>query len=163
MDKLKDKSNVYMQFKRELATGLLLGENITDLAKRIEKVVGTNHNASVKIARTETTRVQNVSRMDSFKYAQDKGVEIEKEWISTIDKRTRKSHRGLMGQVRKLNEKFSNGLMYPGEPVDRPYEVMNCRCTMVSKIVGLKEGKKIKEVEENISKLSFEEWGDKYA
>ena len=163
IDNLKDKSNVYMQLKRELGAGLLQGESIFYLSKRIEKVLNVSHNSSVTMAITETTRIQNSARMDSFEFAETKGIKVKKEWISTIDKRTRKSHRRLMGEVRELDQKFSNGLMYPGDPNGKAEEVIKCRCTMVSKLVDIEETKKELDIDKNIAKLSFEEWGEKYA
>ena len=163
IDNLKDKSNVYMQLKRELATGLLQGENITKLAKRMEKVLNVSHNSSITMARTETTRIEGSARMDSFQFAKTKGIKVKKEWISTIDKRTRKSHRRLMGEVRDLDQKFSNGLMYPGDPNGKAEEVIKCRCTMVSKLVDLEETRKELELDEKIKKMSFEQWGKEYA
>ena len=59
------------------------------------------------------------------------GVEVQKEWMATLDSRTRESHRNLDGERRELDERFSNGLMYPGASGSAK-EVYNCRCTMVS-------------------------------
>lgn len=160
IDNLKDKAIVYSQFKRELAKGLLQGESITKLAKRIEKVVNTNHNSSLAIARTETTRVENVARLDTFKFAEDKNIKIKKQWISTIDKRTRKSHRRLMQEVRNVDEKFSNGLMFPGDNQGRIEETINCRCTMISIFPNLEQTQKELELDEKIKNMSFEEWQD---
>jgi len=163
IDKLKDKGNIYSQLKRELSVGLLQGESITNLAKRMEKVLNISHNSSITMARTETTRIESSARMDSFEFAETKGIKVKKEWISTIDKRTRKSHRRLMGEIREIDEKFSNGLMYPGDPNGKAEEVIRCRCTMVSKLVDLEETRKELELDERIKKMSFEEWGVEYA
>lgn len=52
-----------------------------------------------------------------------------KQWDAALDSRTRDSHARLDGEIRELDEKFSNGLMFPGDPSGRPEEVINCRCT----------------------------------
>ena len=55
------------------------------------------------------------------------GVEVQKEWVATLDVRTRPSHRAFDGQRRDLDEAFSNGLQYPGAS-GNPAERWNCRC-----------------------------------
>ena len=58
---------------------------------------------------------------------------IVKQWDATLDKRTRDSHAQVDGEIRELDEKFSNGLMYPGDPNGRPEEVINCRCALLQR------------------------------
>ena len=55
----------------------------------------------------------------------------KKEWLATMDDRTRESHADLNGEVRELDKDFSNGLAYPGEPSGDPEEIINCRCTIL--------------------------------
>ena len=52
------------------------------------------------------------------------------EWIATADSRTRESHVELDGEVVGINEPFSNGLDYPGDPAGDAAETINCRCTI---------------------------------
>jgi uncharacterized protein with gpF-like domain len=56
--------------------------------------------------------------------------------MATLDSRTRDSHRLMDGETVGVNEEFSNGLMYPGDPSGDPSEVYNCRCTVVSVVDG---------------------------
>jgi uncharacterized protein with gpF-like domain len=56
---------------------------------------------------------------------------VDKEWISVNDRRRRASHAVLEGQVREVNEPFSNGLMFPGDPNGSADETINCRCNIV--------------------------------
>ena len=60
---------------------------------------------------------------------QAKGADVLKQWDATLDGRTRESHRRVDGEIRELDEKFSNGLMFPGDPSGGAAEVVNCRCT----------------------------------
>ena len=55
-------------------------------------------------------------------------ISIKKKWISVMDERTRESHRKINGQIRNINELYSNGLMYPGDPDGSSEETINCRC-----------------------------------
>lgn len=60
------------------------------------------------------------------------GIKLKKEWLATLDGRTRHSHAALDGEKVGTDEKFSNGCRFPGDPQGRPGEVYNCRCTMVA-------------------------------
>lgn len=57
--------------------------------------------------------------------------ELEKEWMATLDGRTRHSHAVLDGEHVPNNKKFSNGCRFPGDPQGPAAEVYNCRCTLV--------------------------------
>ena len=51
-----------------------------------------------------------------------------KEWIAVMDNRTRDSHREVDGEIKKIEERYSNGLRFPGDPEGPAAEVINCRC-----------------------------------
>lgn len=107
------------------------GDSIPKMAAEIRKVSNRSRANSILVARTETTRIQNISRMDSFHAAERAGVKIRgKEWLATHDDRTRDSHAAIDGEIVGLDEDFSNGLEYPGDPDGEPEEVCNCRCTV---------------------------------
>ena len=86
------------------------------------------------IARTETAGAMNFGSYATYK---TEGVG-KKEWVATMDDRTRDDHADADTQVVGIDEPFGIGdesLMYPGDPDGDPGEVINCRCT-VSPIVG---------------------------
>lgn len=121
----------------ELLQGILQGESIPDIAKRMRNVEKMNKRASMNYARTMTTGAENAGRIDSYKRAQDMGIDVGPAWMATLDGRTRDSHRHLDGERRnEKTGKFSNGCRYPGDPQGRPEEVYNCRCTLVAQIKG---------------------------
>lgn len=80
------------------------------------------------IIRTETVRSVNVTQMAA---ADNELYEMEKEWIAIEDDRTRPSHShaGVDGEQKPLYEKYSNDLLFPGDPNGDAAEVINCRCT----------------------------------
>ena len=118
--------------------GVLLGESIPKIADRITGTICTfAYNSAVRAARTAMTGACNGGRLAGMQAARSKGIDIQKEWLSTLDGRTRHSHRQMDRQVAPLDEKFENGLMYPGDPKGRPEEVYNCRCTLISNIAGV--------------------------
>lgn len=156
VDVPKDKAWNRKKVKSAITQGVLQGEGVGDVAKRLMAVADMDKRAAVRSARTMLTSIQNQGRVDSYKRAQGMGIAMKKEWMATLDGRTRSSHRQLDGERVKVDEKFSNGLMYPGDPSGPAFEVYNCRCTMIAAIDGVDY-----EQVERASKLggmTYEEW-----
>jgi uncharacterized protein with gpF-like domain len=58
-------------------------------------------------------------------------------WLSSRDSKVRPDHAAADGQTRPVGLPFTVGgveLMYPGDPVGPPGEVVNCRCTMLFEV-----------------------------
>ena len=123
----------------ETLQGILQGESMDKIAKRIMNVQEMNKTQAIRSARTIVTGAENKGRQDSYARAEADGIILQKEWISTNDSRTRHSHAALDGAIVDQDKKFENGLMYPGDPNGRPEEVYNCRCTLVAKVNGFKK------------------------
>ena len=113
--------------------GILQGESMDKIARRMRDVCGMDARAAIRNARTATTGAENAGRLASMNRALGLGVQLKKLWLATRDSRTRDSHVLLDGELREVNEKFSNGCMHPGDPHGAPAEVYNCRCAMRSK------------------------------
>ena len=144
----------------EVLQGIVQGESIPDMSKRIfgeimktsktegltDKEMGAllkrNKDASIRAARTIVTGAENKGRMDSYQRAADDGIIMEKQWMAAIDSRTRHVHVLLNGQRVDVNKPFYSELgkiMYPGDPSAHPSNVYNCRCTMVSRVMGFRK------------------------
>ena len=123
----------------ETLQGILQGESMDKIAKRILNVQKMNETQAIRAARTIITGAENKGRQDSYARAEDDGIILQKEWLATNDGRTRHSHAVLDGVIIDQDKKFDNGLMYPGDPSGRPEEVYNCRCTLVAKVNGFKK------------------------
>lgn len=126
--------------------GILQGESIPNLAKRLRTVIGMNKASSIRNARTAVTGAECKGRQDSYEKATQDGIEIKREWISAIDGRTRHTHRLLDGQLADVNKPFKSefgDIMFPGDPSADPANVYNCRCTIAAKIISI-GGVKIK-------------------
>ena len=122
-----------------LTQAVLQGESIPKVVKRLEIVTGGDHNAAIRNARTMMTGVQNAGRIDAMNRAQDKGIPVRKQWLATIDGRTRHWHRELDGAVEDLDKPFENSIgkiMFPADPDADGANVYNCRCTLLSAIKG---------------------------
>ena len=103
----------------EVLQGILQGDSIPKIAKRLERVENMNKNASFRTARTMVTSAENKGRMDMLENAESEGIMFKKKWISAHDARTRDWHRELDGQLRDKDEPFENSvgkIMYPGDP-----------------------------------------------
>jgi len=111
---------------------ILQGESIDELSKRIARDTCIDAGrSSLLYARTSMTGAQNAGRVERMKEAEEMGIKVQKMWMSTLDSRTRDSHREMDGEVTDTDGKFSNGLEYPGDPRGAGREVYNCRCTLI--------------------------------
>lgn len=143
----------------QLTQGVLLGESIPKIARRVQSVTGSNIATATRTARTAVTGAECAGRMASYKRAKGMGIKLKKEWVSTLDNRTRHSHRQLDGEriENKESAKFSNGCRYPGDPTARYAEICNCRCTVIAAVEGFET-----DDAERWSKLpkgmTYEEW-----
>ena len=82
------------------------------------------------------------------------GIDLEKMWVATVDERTRDSHIMLDGEVVDVDSRFSNGLIGPGDQsTGDPAEYINCRCTTVSVIDGMRYDNA-----ERFTRMDYEEW-----
>ena len=120
-----------------ITQGILQGESVDKIADRLGTVAGMDYRAAMRSARTMCTAAENLGRMDSYHRAQEMGVKMQKEWMSTLDTRTRDSHRLLDGEKVGVDDEFSNGCKFPGDPDAKAGEVYNCRCTLIAAIDGL--------------------------
>lgn len=124
------------QINNAVVQGILQGESLPDIAKRLQAVTDMDNRAALRNARTATTAAQNAGRVDSYKDAEKMGIKLKQQWMATLDGRTRESHRHLDGEVVAVGEKFSNGCEYPGDPSGEPAEIYNCRCTLIAAVEG---------------------------
>lgn len=149
------------QIQSVMTQSILQGESIPKIAKRLAKEVGdSNYKAAVRNARTMTTGAENAGRVDGFEYAQEMGISLQQMWVATLDNHTRISHRHMDGEVVPVGERFSNGLLYPGDPDGEPEEIYNCRCRLIAQIAG--HERNLSDVSGRYSKklgnMSYEEW-----
>lgn len=134
---LYDKTAIKNQMKGELMQGLLRGESINKIARRFKNVSEKSLKDSIRIARTETTRVVNSAKQDILHEGKRLGFKMKKKWVATTDGRVREEHLAMDGVIANEDEPFimPNGdrLMFPGDISlgASPENVINCRCTMI--------------------------------
>lgn len=140
-----------------ITQGILQGESIPKIAKRLERVTNMNTAAAVRNARTMMTSVENKGRQDAYNRLKEKGIDLQEMWMATLDSRTRHSHRALHGTYKdpKTGE-YANGLRYPADPMGDPEEIYNCRCCEIAEVEGLKVG--APNYSPKMGNMTFDEW-----
>jgi SPP1 gp7 family putative phage head morphogenesis protein len=148
------------RFNSTITSGILAGTSNGDIADSLSNVFGMSKNGAIRSARTATTSAENGGTLDSMRRMQDLGLNVKKQWMATLDDRTRDSHRDLDGETQELDDAFSNGLQYPADPTGDPSEVYNCRCTMVSEIDGTSsvDFSDLDMRASNIGDMTYDEW-----
>lgn len=126
-----------------LNSAIIQGKSVDNLADSFYAVMKSGRASAIRNARTSITSAQNAGRMASYQQAEEMGIQMEKEWIATLDARTRDSHQQLDGERVPYDETFSNGLMYPADPKGEPAEVYNCRCTMRAIVAKVNESRDV--------------------
>lgn len=118
----------FNQLVETLTQGVNAGEGIGALTARVRDVYQDYPKwRAAMIARTETTNANNEGIMAQFNTST---VVKGKEWISTLDNRTRDSHASINGEIVGKEGAFSNGLRYPGDLAGSAAETINCRCVI---------------------------------
>lgn len=117
----------------EVTRSIASGTGWKQMAKRLQNQTRIGYNRSVRIARTEGHRIQCTAADDAAHDAKDRGADIVKQWDATLDGLTRESHVAVDGEIRELDEDFSNGLKFPGDPAGGAAEVINCRCAYLQR------------------------------
>ena len=132
----------------QMVQGILQGESIPKMAKRLRNVTDMDRVASIRNARTMTTSAENKGRQDSYVKATKDGIILKRVWVAMIDGRERDWHRNMNGVEVDVNEPWvidtpqgRDELMYPADPSGLACDVYNCRCAMRVEVKGFKWAK----------------------
>lgn len=154
------------QITASVTSSILQGKSIKHMADDLQKRITTmSRDSAIRTARTAVTGAQNAGRMDSYAAAEKMGIKLKKCWLATLDARTRHSHAMLDGEQVAQDKKFSNGCRFPGDPQGPPWEIYNCRCTLVAALDGIDTSSAQRRARnadtgqtEVISNMSYAEW-----
>ena len=142
IDPAKDIPWNMKKINAETLQGILQGESMDKIAKRMMNVQEMNKTQAIRSARTIVTGAENKGRQDSYKRAEEDGIVMKREWIATNDSRTRHWHAELDGVEVDIDEPWDNEfgkIMFPGDPSADPANTYNCRCSMAAKVIGFKK------------------------
>lgn len=85
-----------------------------------------------RIARTEILTAVSIGNYSASKDAAKVIPDLIKVWMTAKDDRVRDSHKDLEGDKAKIDEPFSNGLLFPRDTKGGASEVINCRCSLIT-------------------------------
>ena len=130
------------KIRSAITQGLITGKSYRQMIDSIYSVIGVKsvedgvlsvsgamYN-SLRIIRTESGRAMSAGAYASTKYAESQGLNIKKQWSSTLDMRTRPEHTALDGTRIKVDEYFRIGndfALYP-RGFTQAKNTINCRC-----------------------------------
>ena len=150
------------KIRQSLTAGIMRGDSVQRMAKDLKTVANMNKGQAIRTARTMTTGAENAGRMEAYHEAEDKGIQMQKLWIATLDDRTRDAHIELDGVAVDIDEPFVNSIgkiMFPADPdCDDPENCYNCRCTMVAQIKGYSKDLSGRQMSEKLGDMSYDEW-----
>lgn len=138
---------VYADITRIISQGLDAGSSVPEIAASIQtRLTATGSefwpNRATTVARTEAIGATNAGAWGAAVERARVAGELDtaqKVWISTLDSRTRRTHRMADKQRVGLFEPFTVGgfpLRFPGDPTGPPQETINCRCSILEVVAG---------------------------
>lgn len=169
-DRLKEhQARLYRQVREEITQGLITGEGYVKMATRISEKTGTTLSKCIRIARTEAGRAQSTARVLAFdkseKAADSLGYSTDRIWISTLDGRTRDTHKDMDGQKAVMHNGKKMFKLPSGVYAEAPRlshiaaEDINCRCTTALTFDEMPVTKRRDNIsKEEINYTTYNEW-----
>ena len=134
------------QIAEEITRGISTGMMYNEITRNLKDYARISKNRAATIVRTEGHRIQVAAQKNVMYKASDAGADIVKIWNATLDGKTRPSHAKIDGEIRELDEKFSNGMDAPSDPAGGAAEVVNCRCRLGRKARWLLDAEQTKQL-----------------
>lgn len=137
LDESLEASRKYLeqQVESTVTRGLIRGDSYTDMIRDLRKTFESNMNRNVMGAvRTQMHKVASIAQVDSFEYAESKGVQGRKYWVASLDLKTRPDHREMDGKPADDDGLFTfpDGVTRAEAPglSGEPEQDWNCRCSV---------------------------------
>lgn len=149
------------QVTDELLRGARRGEGYAKVAKRIGEMTEADYKQALVIARTEGGRTQSTAKQKSYEEAERLGVRIQKQWIATLDEKTRSNHATLDGQTVDIDDDFEiDGYAAKGPRLfGVAKQDVNCRCTTITVVNGISPTTRLDNItDEVIDYVNYDEW-----
>lgn len=153
----------------QISKGLATNESYGTISKNISSRANIALNNALRITRTEGHRITNEVKIKTISKAQNMGADVVKQWDSTIDRRTRRTHIELDGQLREIDQPFkipSSGAtaMYPGG-FGIAKEDIHCRCALLERARWALDKSELDKMVgdlKGVSESQLEEWAKKF-
>lgn len=136
----EDVGRLKRKISATISRGISTGMSYHQISQQLSAQSNIGLTNALRIARTEGHRIQIQSALDAQKVAKDQGCDVVKQWDSTLDGKTRPTHRALDGQIREIDEDFEvtnakgSTLKAAGPGLfGRPAEDIHCRCAVLQR------------------------------
>lgn len=148
---------------QSILQGAIDGKGYAYVAARIAAQTEADYKRALRIARTEGGRASSQATQRAYDEAKDAGVDLQKRWVSTLDKKTRHSHQDLDGQTVGVDDDFESPLTgargQGPHLMGRASEDINCRCTTIAIVNGIEPAlRRDNETGETIKNQTYKEW-----
>jgi hypothetical protein len=127
--KMENKNIIQRRLIHQLKQAILRGESQDEIIERIRRSIERTEWEAKRIAQTERTRIQSQARHDVMQDAREMGIKLKKRWLTRMVN-SRHSHSQQNNETVEMDQKFSNGLEYPGDPRGSAGEIINCHCVL---------------------------------
>ena len=163
VDVTEDKKWNREKIQEAVLQGVVKGDSMDDVAKRLLPVVNMDKNAAIRTARTAVNGIENKGRKDATERVKEAGIPMVERWSCTHDDRTRDTHILLDGTEPNEKGQYGEGILdtlleYPGDPAGDPEEVYNCRCGTTSTIEGIDHSKDQDLYAQFMEQNYYEDW-----
>lgn len=138
----ENQARLTRQLRENLTQSLIQGESYRTAAKRIRERMNIGATNALRISRTEMHRVRHQAQLESMNEGEKRGILLKKQWLATIDERTRIRHGRLDGVQVDLDGQFEiDGFKADGPGLFGVAEMdINCRCTLIEVVDGFEPG-----------------------
>lgn len=160
----QNRTKLAEQVTQSMLQGATNGHGYSKIAKQIGELTEADYKKALRIARTEGGRVQSTTKQRAYEDAKEMGVDIQKQWMSTLDSKTRHQHQVLDGQVVDIEAEFTSP---SGSKAKGPRlfgiaaEDIHCRCTTSTVVNGISpELRRDNETKEIIKYTNYNEWAE---
>ena len=120
----------------EISRGIAQSLSYAEIARNLSNRTKLTMNRTFLITQTEGHRIQQEATWNAQRRAVERGADVMKQWDSTLDSRTRPTHRALDGEIVGVDDYFESSsggtALYPGGFGD-PKEDCRCRCVLLQR------------------------------
>lgn len=145
----KNRNNLIRVMQQEIPQAFILGQSVQDLAKNIKAKMNTSYNSAIRLARTETNRLNNQATLDSYKETARPNEYLQ--ILATLDDRTSEICQQMDGVKIPIDEAEVGVTIPPFHP--------NCRSTTIRVFEGdEEEGERLAKIDgqwEKVEDMSF--------
>ena len=160
---LKQTRENYTRIRSTVTQAIIRGDAYPRMVEQLKDLYDNHYWQADRVVRTETHRSMVHGQIYAYDKAKERGIEIRRMWVASLDVRTRPSHGALDGTYANDEDMFSiDGVQAPGpSQFGIAAEDINCRCRVIAVLPGYEpdmrrikqeQGSEVKEFQ------TFEQW-----